>query len=65
MTATPEEIRDDAADRAASGVAERQFADRRVRYIAPKDQLEAAALLAAQRSTRGPFIKVGLKSRQF
>lgn len=65
MSSTPDEIRNEASDRIKSGVAERQVGDRRTRYFGPREQLEAAELLAAQQSTTGPFIKVGLKSRPF
>lgn len=61
--ATPEEIRDAVADDAATGEAERQMSDRRVRYFSPEERLKAAALLASQRSLHGPFTRVGFKSR--
>ncbi|MFA5714667.1 MAG: hypothetical protein WC998_02920 [Candidatus Paceibacterota bacterium] len=62
---TPEEIQEAAAQRAINGVAERQIADRRTRYINPKDALEASELLGSIQSTTGPFVRVGLKSREF
>jgi len=65
MTATPDEIRDAIADDALTGEAERQIADRRVRYFTPEERLKAANLLAAAGSTTGPFVKIGLKSREF
>lgn len=65
MASTPEEIREDVSDQLASGVAERQVGDRRVRYEKSKERLEAAALLAAQQSTHGPFTRVGFTSRAF
>jgi hypothetical protein len=65
MTATPEDIRDAVADDMLTGEAERQLADRRVRYFAPEERIKAASLLAAASSTTGPFIRIGLKSREF
>lgn len=61
--ATPEEIREAAAERMLSGVEERQIADRRTRYVSPEKLLVAAELLASQTSSNGPFIRVGFKSR--
>lgn len=63
--ATPDEIIDAVAEAAETGEAERQVADRRVRYFSPEERLKAAALVAAKQSTHGPFTRVGLKSRAF
>jgi hypothetical protein len=63
--ATPEEIRDAVAADMVTGEAERQLTDRRVRYFTPEERITASQLLAAAGSTTGPFVKVGLKSREF
>lgn len=61
--ATEEEIEEAISDRIASGVEERQIADRRTRYSDPVKQLQAAELLASKRVS--PFVRVGLSSRAF
>lgn len=63
--ATPEEIREQVSDDMVYGEAERQLADRRTRYFSPEERLKAARELAADSSTTGPFVKIGLKSRPF
>lgn len=63
--ATSEEIRDAVSEDMVYGEAERQIADRRTRYFTPDERLRAARDLAADTSSTGPFIKVGLKSRAF
>lgn len=63
MTTTPEEVRDKVLDDALDGSEEIQVGDRRVRKSTLEDRLAAAG--AAEAATNGPFIKVGLKKREF
>ncbi len=65
MTTTPEELQESAAALAAKGVAERQIADRRTRYYNPKDIVDLSEALSASQSVTGPFVRVGLRSREF
>lgn len=61
--ATPEEIREQVSEDVLDGVAERQIADRRTRYMTAAERIEASQLIAAAGSTRGPFIRVGFRGR--
>ena len=63
MTATPEEVREQVMDDALEGVSEIQIGDRRIKKMTPAERLDAVQRVEG--ATQSPFIKVGLKSREF
>lgn len=65
-TPTPQDIQASLADTLNDGVAQKQLADRNVRFIDPNTIYDLSKKIEAdQINTNGPFLKVRFRNRHF